>query len=84
MGEKIDIKRFVIKDFQGNQNQVHFQFYRQGHFYYAVQEVYSSEMYEFPVPIDDIGTATLNRTDKAITFMRWIRKAIEGGTFNKQ
>lgn len=35
----------------------------------------------FTVPVEDIGQATLMRQDKAITFMRWIRKAIEGGTF---
>jgi hypothetical protein len=82
--QKIDIKRFVGKDVQGNPAQVHFQFYRAGHFFYAVEDFYSSELYEFPVPMDDIGNATLNRTDKAITFMRWIRKAIEDGTFIKQ
>jgi hypothetical protein len=32
--------------------------------------------YLFLVPIEDIGTATMLRNDKAITFMRWIRKAI--------
>jgi hypothetical protein len=84
MSEGKDIKRYVIKNIDGNQNQVHFQFYRQRHFYYAVQDFYSGEMWEFPVPLDDIGTATLNRTDKAITFMRWIRKAIENKTFVKQ
>ncbi len=31
--------------------------------------------------LDEIGQATLMRQDKAITFMRWIRKAIDGGTF---
>lgn len=40
--------------------------------------------YIFPVPIEDIGSATLLAEDKAITFMRWIRKAIEDKTFIKQ
>ena len=31
----------------------------------------------FPVPINDIGNATFNATDKGILFMRYIRKHIE-------
>lgn len=31
----------------------------------------------FPVPISDIGTATFLATDKAILFMRYIRKHLE-------
>lgn len=37
--------------------------------------------YVFPVPLNDIGTATLGKKEKAILFMRWIRKAIDEGTF---
>lgn len=36
--------------------------------------------YLFMVPIDDIGTGTMLRNDKALTFMRWIRKALETNT----
>lgn len=36
--------------------------------------------YLFLVPIEDIGTGTMLRNDKAITFMRWIRKAITDNT----
>lgn len=36
--------------------------------------------YTFPVPRDDMGTAVFNRIEKAITMMRWIRKAINDGT----
>jgi hypothetical protein len=39
--------------------------------------------YTFPVPLSNIGDATLLATDKAIVFMRYIRKAIEDGTFVK-
>ena len=42
------------------------------------------EYYIFTVPLEDIGTATLLAEDKAITFMRWIRKAIENKTLIKQ
>ncbi len=64
----------LIKD-----NPVHFASYRQGFFYYIVVTG-TSKVYQFPVPLDDIGTATMLANDKAITYMRWIRKAIEDKT----
>jgi hypothetical protein len=33
--------------------------------------------FEFPVPISDIGDATFLATDKAMLFMRYIRKQME-------
>jgi hypothetical protein len=39
--------------------------------------------YVFPVPLSDIGDATLLARDKAIIFMRYIRAAIADGTFLK-
>lgn len=33
--------------------------------------------FEFPVPIDDTGDATFMASDKAMLFMRYIRKHIE-------
>lgn len=66
-----------IKDFVSKGQAVTFQSYRQGFFYYAVTEKSSGWVYEFTIPIEDIGSATLLQTDKAITYMRWIRKAIE-------
>lgn len=78
-----------IKDLIKN-NTVHFDSYRQGVFYYTIiylvksanqeQEIPYGTEFQFPVPLDDIGTATLLKEDKAITFMRWIRKAKEEGT----
>ena len=67
-------------------NFVKFDSYRQGNFYYKVavsnQATQQGESitYLFIVPVDDIGTATLLSEDKAITFMRWIRKAINDNT----
>lgn len=67
---------------------VTFAFYRQGHFYYNIpyhkkndNGTINVHVLQFPVPIDDIGTATMLASDKAITFMRWIRRAIEDKTF---
>jgi len=33
--------------------------------------------FEFPVPIDDVGTATFLAEDKALLFMRYIRKHLK-------
>ena len=69
-----------ITDFIDKDNMVYFSHYRQGFFYYSVKKIKSSEYYLFHVPIDDIGTATMEYRDKAITFMRWIRKSITDNT----
>lgn len=78
----------LVKD-----NMVTFDSYRQGLFYYNIIHVPllkgdtpsypTADVYQFTVPIDDIGTATLLGEDKAITFMRWIRKAMQDGTITK-
>lgn len=68
-------------------NVVEFDSYRQGFFYYNIKENAGwgepQKVYQFPVPLHDIGNATLLKKDKAITYMRWIRKAQEDGTFTK-
>lgn len=62
-------------------NRVHFLRYRQGYFYYIVHVASEKAWYSFTVPLDDIGDATLENEDKAIRFMRYIRKAMENDTF---
>lgn len=66
----------LIKD-----NTVAFHHYRNGNMFYWLYT--REDIYEFPVPLEDIGNATLEANDKAITFMRYIRKAIEGNTIQK-
>lgn len=61
-------------------NTVAFDSFRAGIFYYVIGEPGTTNEYLFQVPLHDIGTATLLATDKAIYFMRWIRKSIEDGT----
>ncbi|MEL7537030.1 MAG: hypothetical protein AAFM91_08175 [Pseudomonadota bacterium] len=68
-----------IKDIVKN-NTVRFVRYRHGIAYYGVR-VATGNVYVFPVPLDDIGDATLELEDKAILFMRYIRRAIQDGTF---
>lgn len=49
-----------------------------GVLYYEVKT--QDAIYQFPIDMnkhDDVGTATFNSTIKAITLMRYIRKAIE-------
>lgn len=57
----------LVKD-----QQVHFQYFRDYEMWYKTDNGFL-----FPVPVKDpkeIGTATFNRDDKAILFMRYIRK----------
>ena len=68
----------IVKD-----NTVRFLRYRKGFAYYAVRVPTEDASFSFPVPLDDIGDATLEAEDKAILFMRYIRKALEEGTFIK-
>lgn len=48
---------------------VHFQYYRDKELWYKTDSDFL-----FPVPITDAGTATFLNEDKAILFMRYIRK----------
>jgi hypothetical protein len=61
----MDIKE-IVKD-----NEVHFAKYRQGFAYYAVRVPSEGIDYMFPVPLSDIGDATLLATDRAMVFMRY-------------
>lgn len=54
----------IVKD-----KKVVFSRYRQGNLYYKTECGI-----EFPVPISDLGEATLLAEDKAMLFMRYIRK----------
>lgn len=72
----------IVKD-----NIVVFNSFRANTFYYNVSintdESAFPVPYTFPIPLDDVDGATMKLHDKAIYFMRWIRKAIDDGTFLK-
>ncbi len=51
---------------------VKFVCYRDGELNYQTEDGF-----EFPVPISDAGTGTFKAEDKAIFFMRWIRKQLD-------
>ena len=48
---------------------VRFRFYRDSELWYATECGF-----EFPVPVNDTGTGTFLAEDRAILFMRWIRR----------
>lgn len=74
-GQGMDIKD-IIRD-----NTVRFLRFRQGHLYYAVTVPGQATDFMFPVPVADVGDATLQAQEKAILFMRYIRKALDEGSF---
>ncbi len=51
---------------------VKFVYFRDNNFMYETEDGFT-----FPVPLDDVGTSTLLATDKALYFMRWIRKHLQ-------
>ena len=70
----------TLKDLVKN-NRVQFSHYRKGFMYYSVP--FEGLTYLFPVPLDDIGDATLLNEDKAMLFMRYIRKALKNNELTK-
>ena len=63
------MNKINIKDHVNNDQVVTFLYYRDGELWYNTEKGFI-----FPVPISDIGNATFNAKDKAILFMRYIRK----------
>jgi hypothetical protein len=62
----------TLKDMVKDQKQVTFLHYKEGELWYTTEC-----NFEFPVPVDDTGNATFLAKDKAMLFMRYIRKHIE-------
>ncbi len=65
-------KTRTIKEMVQNNQMVTFRFYRDGRLWYATECGF-----EFPVPIEEAGTATFLARDRAILFMRYIRRYLE-------
>jgi hypothetical protein len=62
-------------------NKAHFSFYRKGNMFYTV--TVNGARWMFPVSLEDISGASLFAEMKAITLMRYIRKALQDKTFVK-
>jgi hypothetical protein len=60
-----------IKDMVAGKK-VRFMFYREKELWYETEDGF-----KFPVPIDDTGNGTFLNEDKAILFMRYIRKHLD-------
>lgn len=61
-----------------------FSHYRQGYIYYRVviKESEGNDVpYLFPIEVSDLGGATVSAVEKPMTLMRYIRKALETGSF---
>ena len=58
-----------VKDMVTENKQVRFLRYRDRELWYATECGF-----EFPVPLQEVGNATMLASDKAIFFMRYIRK----------
>jgi hypothetical protein len=61
----------TLKEMIVNNQKVRFSFYRDGQLWYETECGF-----RFPVPISDAGTATFLVEDRAMLFMRYIRKQI--------
>jgi len=59
----------TLKQMVENRQQVRFRYYRDRELWYSTECGF-----EFPIPIDDTGTGMFKAEDRAILFMRWIRK----------
>ena len=61
-----------LKEMVSDNKKVKFVFYRDGNLWYVTETGF-----EFPVPVEDIGNATFLAEDKAMLFMRYIRKHLD-------
>lgn len=61
-----------VKEHVSNGKKVTFLFYRSGTLYYKTEKGLI-----FEVPTSDCGDAVFNSSDKAMLYMRWIRKQLE-------
>lgn len=69
---KGNTKMNSIKEMVNNNKRVAFVRYQNNELWYSTECGF-----EFPVPISDTGEAAFLNSDKALLFMRWIRKHID-------
>ena len=68
-----------LKEIVKGGNKALFSHFRDGNFFYVVEV--EGKKYSFPISLEEAKGATLLAEFKAITLMRWIRKALEAKTF---
>lgn len=68
-----------LKEMVSDNKMVSFVEYRQGNLWYTTEDGF-----KFPVPMEDVGTATFHATEKALLMMRYIRKHLQTIDFGKK
>lgn len=68
MYSRTDSVNSDLKEMVRDGKKVFFQYYRENELWYKTESGFM-----FPVPISDVGNATMLAEDKAILFMRYIR-----------
>jgi hypothetical protein len=65
----VDIKKYIKEP-------AVFKEYRKGNIWYTIT-CEDDEVFDFPVPIDDVGDGIFGSVEKGILLMRYIRKHLE-------
>jgi hypothetical protein len=65
------MKNYDIKDMVKDGKKVTFSHYQKGYLYYNTECGF-----EFPVPVEDTGDGRFEKEDRAMLYMRYIRKHI--------
>ena len=65
----MEVNMLSVKDMVRDNKQVTFVRFKDGELWYRTEDGF-----EFPVPVADVGNATMLAKDKALLFMRYIRK----------
>ncbi len=66
-------------------NNIDFHKYDRGKMYFQIFHFEENSYFTFPIPVADIPEhMNIYSTDRAIIALRWIRKAMENGTFVKK
>ncbi len=73
----------VIDFVKDKTNPAIFNGFRCNTLYYRVRKAGTEDTYEFSIPVEDLGNATLNKFESALTLMRYIRRAIEANELIK-
>jgi hypothetical protein len=66
----MNIKEMIVNE-DGTSRKVKFIYYRDQNLWYETENGF-----QFPVPIEDIGNATFLSEDRAILFLRYVRKHV--------
>jgi hypothetical protein len=66
------VNMLSVKDMVKDNKQVTFVHFKEGELWYRTEDGF-----EFPVPAADVGNATMLAKDKALLFMRYIRRHYE-------